>query len=66
MAHDATLRAKIAAQLEALETTARTAKTREQQGQHAELKELRLLAFAVVSFGYRIESLVREIEEAET
>lgn len=66
MAHDPALRARLAGQLEALETTARTAKVRERNGRHAELKCLRELATTVMAFGARLNGLADEIEGAET
>lgn len=64
-ARNPSLRARLAAQLEALETTARLARTREQLGQHAEQEELAATWYAVQSFATRIRGLVLEIGRAE-
>lgn len=66
MAANADLRAKLAAQLEVIETTAHRARRREELGQHAEHMDLVTTVLAVKAFGVRLEALVREIAKAET
>ena len=65
MTRNPTLRAKLASQLESLETVCRLARTREQLGQHAEQEELAEVWFTASQHVKRVSDLVLAIGRAE-